>query len=88
MRLNKLLLITLLSLAPAMLAHADHGRRDDDSREEHGHRHGDGGKDAIARRAQRINGGGRVLAVDPVNEGYRVKLLKNGDVRVVVVPRE
>lgn len=36
--------------------------------------------------AQRQNGGGRVLAVDRNDQGYRVKLLKDGDVRIVYVP--
>ena len=38
-----------------------------------------------ARRAQEMNGGGRVLAVEPAGNGYRVKLLKDGEVRVVYV---
>lgn len=41
-----------------------------------------------ARIAQERNGGGRVLSVDRGGDGYRVKLLKNGDVRVVYVPGE
>jgi hypothetical protein len=39
-----------------------------------------------ARIAQQQNGGGRVLAVEHSDRGYRVKLLKNGDVRIVFVP--
>lgn len=39
-----------------------------------------------ARIAQQQNGGGRVLAVERGDRGYRVKLLKNGDVRIVNVP--
>lgn len=38
-----------------------------------------------ARRAQSLNGGGRVLAVEPSEDGYRVKLLKNGEVSVVPI---
>lgn len=34
-----------------------------------------------ARVAQERNGGGRVLAVDPEGSGYRVKVLKDGEVR-------
>lgn len=34
-----------------------------------------------ARRAQQRNGGGRVLSVDPEGNGYRVKVLKDGEVR-------
>lgn len=39
-----------------------------------------------ARRAQHRNGGGRVLDVNPMTEGYRVKLLKEGEVRMLFVP--
>ncbi|MDE2149161.1 MAG: hypothetical protein KGJ55_04870 [Gammaproteobacteria bacterium] len=39
-----------------------------------------------ARRAQAINGGGRVLTVTRSGDGYRVKLIKRGEVRVVFVP--
>ena len=35
-----------------------------------------------ARSAQQRNGGGRVLSVEPVNAGYRVKVIKDGEVRV------
>lgn len=38
-----------------------------------------------ARRAQAGNGGGRVLSVEPAGGGYRVKLLKDGEVRVVFI---
>ena len=41
---------------------------------------GDRSADA-ARRAQQQNGGGRVLSVDPEGNGYRVKVLKDGEVR-------
>ena len=41
---------------------------------------GDRSADA-ARRAQQRNGGGRVLSVDPDGSGYRVKVLKDGEVR-------
>jgi hypothetical protein len=41
-----------------------------------------------AKQAQRIHGGGRVLAVDPAGNGYRVKLLQHGDVHIVFVPAE
>lgn len=40
-----------------------------------------------ARQAQSINRGGRVLSVDAADGGWRVKLLKDGNVRIVVVPR-
>lgn len=39
-----------------------------------------------AREAQQINSGGRVLSVDAANGGWRVKLLKDGNVRIVFVP--
>lgn len=38
-----------------------------------------------AQRAQQINGGGRVLSVERAGDGYRVKLLRDGEVRVVYV---
>lgn len=38
-----------------------------------------------ARMAQDQNGGGRVLSVEPSGNGYRVKLLRDGEVRVVYV---
>lgn len=41
----------------------------------------------VAQRAQQMNGGGRVLSVDPHEQGYRVKLLKDGEVRVITVPQ-
>ena len=50
-------------------------RRDD--RREHRDRSADAG-----RRAQMRNGGGRVLSVEPEGAGYRVKVLKDGEVRV------
>lgn len=34
-----------------------------------------------ARQAQAANGGGRVLSVEPEGAGYRVKVLKDGEVR-------
>lgn len=40
-----------------------------------------------ARQAQSINDGGRVLSVEDAQGGWRVKLLKNGNVRFVFVPR-
>lgn len=39
-----------------------------------------------AREAQRRYGGGKVLSVDPAGGGYRVKLVRDGDVRVVFIP--
>ncbi|MGQ0701373.1 MAG: hypothetical protein ACT4PZ_24410 [Panacagrimonas sp.] len=39
-----------------------------------------------ARVAQKRYGGGKVLGVESADDGYRVKLLRNGDVRIVFVP--
>lgn len=39
-----------------------------------------------AREAQQRYGGGKVLSVDPTGDGFRVKLLRDGDVRVVFIP--
>lgn len=41
---------------------------------------------AAAREAQKRYGGGKVLNVESAIDGYHVKLLLNGDVRVVFVP--
>lgn len=41
-----------------------------------------------ARQAQARNGGGKVISVDPTDDGYRVKLLRRGDVRVLHIPDE
>ena len=40
-----------------------------------------------ANEARSRYGGGKVLDVDEVSGGYRVKLLQRGDVRIVFVPR-
>lgn len=39
-----------------------------------------------AREAQHRYGGGKVLSVDPDGDGYRVKLVRDGNVRVVFIP--
>ncbi|MGQ0501588.1 MAG: hypothetical protein ACT4P0_03100 [Panacagrimonas sp.] len=39
-----------------------------------------------AREAQKRYGGGKVLNVENAIDGYHVKLLLNGDVRVVFIP--
>lgn len=41
-----------------------------------------------ARRAQQRNGGGRVLSVEPEGAGHRVKVLKDGEVRILHVEDE
>ncbi|TDU32085.1 hypothetical protein DFR24_1473 [Panacagrimonas perspica] len=38
-----------------------------------------------AREAQHRYGGGKVLSVDPASDGFHVKLLRDGDVRVVFI---
>jgi hypothetical protein len=38
-----------------------------------------------AHRAQMRNGGGRVLSVEPFGAGHRVKVLKDGVVRVYII---
>ncbi|MFP5356889.1 MAG: hypothetical protein ACLGHI_00355 [Gammaproteobacteria bacterium] len=45
------------------------------------------GPGEAARIAQQRHGG-RVLAVDPVENGYRVKLLDAGEVRMVFIARD
>jgi hypothetical protein len=49
------------------------------AREERRERRGE--RAAAAAKAQRQNGGGRVLSVEPEGQGYRVKVLKDGEVR-------
>ena len=39
-----------------------------------------------ARKAQHANGGGRVLSVRRNADGYQVKLIKEGEVRIVFIP--
>ena len=55
-------------------------QRPEDRRDERREHRGDRSA-AAARRAQERNGGGRVLSVEPENAGYRVKVLKDGEVR-------
>lgn len=44
------------------------------------------GPSEAARMAQMRNGGGRVLDVTPSAGGWRVKLIKAGEVRTVLIP--
>ena len=61
----------------------DEQRRDDRREEQHQHYTPRRDRSAeAALRAQRLNGGGRVLSVEPDRAGYRVKVLKDGEVRV------
>jgi hypothetical protein len=39
-----------------------------------------------AREAQQRNGGGRILSVESASGGWRVKLLKEGNINIVFVP--
>lgn len=52
-----------------------------DGREDTDAPRGRGDPAAAAREALARNGGGRVLSVEPEGSGYRVKVLKNGEVR-------
>jgi hypothetical protein len=45
-------------------------------------------RDLAMQRAQQANGGGRILAADPVENGYLVRVLKDGEVRSVYVPSQ
>ena len=45
------------------------------------------GPGEAARRAQQRNGGGRVLGVNPIDDGYSVRLLKQGEVRTLLIPQ-
>lgn len=77
-------IVILLSglLAQPVMAAAD----GDPPAHHHRHHNGELSPSAAARIAQRQDGGGRVLSVERVEGGYRVKLLKKGDVRSVMVP--
>jgi hypothetical protein len=73
-----------LVLQPAL---ADPGGGHDDQRQ-HGARNNRMSPGEAAKIAQKRHGGGRVLAVEPADNGYRVKLLQHGDVNVVFIPAE
>lgn len=66
--------------APSSLVPPDHGLNAAEPQD-----HGQLSARDAAREAQQINGGGRVLSVDTANGGWRVKLLKDGNVRIVFV---
>jgi hypothetical protein len=69
---------------------ADDHRDDNDRRAPRGHRQdrGDHRNNDAAIRAQQQTGGGRVLSVQPGDDGrsHRVKVLKDGEVHVLTVP--
>lgn len=92
-----LLLLCALSSAGLLSGPADARSRDRDSRSPPQERQERDDRDAgreqwreqrrdrsaeASRRAQQRNGGGRVLSVERDNAGYRVKVLKDGEVRV------
>lgn len=97
MNLRALLILLLYSLAlPAAADPDDRWERRQEKRERldsqiegslmpRGSERGIGPKEA-ARLAQERNGGGRVLDVVPGDNGWRVKLLKDGEVRTVIIP--
>lgn len=62
---------------------APHGHRQPDSLVD---RHPRMSQADAAREAQSRYGGGRVLSVEPASGGFRVKLERRGDVRVVFIP--
>ena len=86
MRLPALLVIsTLLALGSGAGFADDKQEHEQHDRGRHPHPRQN---DEAARRAQQQNGGGRILSVEPAEGGHRVKVLKNGEVRVLVVPEE
>lgn len=79
--------LTLLGGLVLQPAFADADNQSEPHRENPRHR--DDGRlssNEAAKIAQKQQGGGRVLAVDLTDEGYRVKLLQKGDVHIVLVP--
>ena len=91
-----LLLVCILASAGLMSGPADARSRDRDKqeqqerqqrREERRDRVNDRQAEA-ARRAQLRNGGGRVLSVEPDGHGHRVKVLKDGEVRVLHIEED
>lgn len=79
-----LLLLSGLAVQPAFAQadntsepHREHSRPRDEGRLS---------SNDAAKIAQKQQGGGRVLAVDLTEEGYRVKLLQKGDVHIIIVP--
>ena len=92
-----LLVALILASAGLMSGPADARSRDRDKqeqkqaqqerreeRQDHGRELRDRQAEA-GRRAQLRNGGGRVLSVEPEGAGHRVKVLKDGEVRVLHV---
>ena len=86
MRLSALLLASAIVALGTGFAVADDQSRDDHAAERGRHASRRPPNNEAAKRAQNMNGGGRVLSVEPAEGGHRVKLLKNGEVRVLVVP--
>jgi hypothetical protein len=92
MRKRRLILAVLLGGLVFQSAFADsardEGRDSGEQRREHRRPDGRMTPSEAAMLAQRNHGGGRVLAVEPADNGYRVKLLQRGDVHIVFVPAE
>ncbi|MES2489566.1 MAG: hypothetical protein V4607_07205 [Pseudomonadota bacterium] len=92
MRTRRFILAVLLGGLVFQSAFADPGRghrnRDDDREEQQRPSAGRMSPSEAAAKAQRNNGGGKVLAVEPTGTGYRVKLLQRGDVNIVFVPAD
>jgi hypothetical protein len=89
MRSRGLLMLCAVLSAGLMSGPADARQRERDRHEQpapegwrdnRGERTADRSAEA-GRRAQAANGGGRVLSVEPEGNGYRVKVLKDGEVR-------
>ena len=74
-----------LALQPAF---ADDAQNQQEPKREHSRQRNNAhlSSNEAARIAQKQEGGGRVLAVDLTDEGYRVKLLQKGEVHIVIVP--
>ncbi len=97
MRLRSFFFIAVLSglaLQPAFADSGDRWERRQEKRdhvEEHLTDKRSGGHltaHEAARRAQARNGGGRVLGVEAVGDGFRVKLVKEGEVRTFMIPQD
>jgi hypothetical protein len=88
MRKRRLILAVLLGGLVFQSAFADSDRDEGRGRGELQREHRRMTPSEAAMQAQRNHGGGRVLAVEAADNGYRVKLLQRGDVHIVFVPAE
>jgi hypothetical protein len=87
------LLITAFAMPPALAGAGDRWERRQERREERllnrlvpEHPEMRMSPAEAARAAQMQNGGGRVLDVEPAGDGWRVRLVKEGEVRTVFGP--